>query len=342
MQQTVFDTDGFDLPTAEAPDLDSYDKILVAFSGGKDSIGCVLHLLDSGVSPDRMELWHHEVDGREGSFLFDWPVTPAYCRAFAEAFGIPIYFSWKKGGLVGEMYRENAPTAPTAFETPDGTVQETGGRGPVGTRRKFPAVTASLTTRWCSSYMKISVADAALRNQERFLGLRALFVTGERAEESRQRAQYKPFEPHRSDNRAGRPAARRHIDHWRPVLYWEEKRIWEIIERYRVEPHPAYHLGISRTSCAFCIFGGSKQMRTAREALPGQFEQLANIEVEFDHTMKHGCSLRELTDHAEPYQAAADNPAMLALAASTTFDVPIITDNWSLPAGAYGNSSGPA
>lgn len=65
---------------ANAPDLQAYDRFLVAFSGGKDSICCLLHLLEAGVNPDKIELHHHLVDGREGSTLFDWPCTEDYCR----------------------------------------------------------------------------------------------------------------------------------------------------------------------------------------------------------------------------------------------------------------------
>jgi hypothetical protein len=41
----------------------------VAFSGGKDSVAAVLDLKERGVAMERVELWHHEVDGREGSWL---------------------------------------------------------------------------------------------------------------------------------------------------------------------------------------------------------------------------------------------------------------------------------
>ena len=57
-------------------DPDTYDHVIVAFSGGKDSVACLLHLLDLGVPREKIELWHHDVDGREGSDLMDWPVTP--------------------------------------------------------------------------------------------------------------------------------------------------------------------------------------------------------------------------------------------------------------------------
>lgn len=82
-----------------APDLASYDLIIVAFSGGKDSLACLIHLIEQGVPRERIELWHHEVDGREGSRLMDWPCTPAYCRAVAKAFGVQLYFSWREGGF---------------------------------------------------------------------------------------------------------------------------------------------------------------------------------------------------------------------------------------------------
>ena len=90
-------------PKESEIDLRSYDKIVVAFSGGKDSTACVLYLLESGVPKDKFELWHHIIDGREGSTLMDWPVTEDYCRAFARALDIKIYFNWKVGGFEMEM-----------------------------------------------------------------------------------------------------------------------------------------------------------------------------------------------------------------------------------------------
>lgn len=47
----------------------SFTKIIVACSGGKDSLASLLHLLDIGIPKERIELWHHDVDGREGSTL---------------------------------------------------------------------------------------------------------------------------------------------------------------------------------------------------------------------------------------------------------------------------------
>jgi tRNA(Ile)-lysidine synthase TilS/MesJ len=96
-----------------------YDHYLIMFSGGKDSTACFLHLLSFGIPVSKIELWHHLIDGKEHQFM-DWECTEDYCRKFAEAFHVPIYFSWKQGGFEGEMLRDNTPTKQTYYETPDG------------------------------------------------------------------------------------------------------------------------------------------------------------------------------------------------------------------------------
>ena len=71
-------------------DLTTYDRVIVAFSGGKDSAACLFHLLELGVDRSKIELHHHLVDGedqQEADGLMDWPCTNDYCRKVAEAFG---------------------------------------------------------------------------------------------------------------------------------------------------------------------------------------------------------------------------------------------------------------
>lgn len=87
----------------------TYDKYIVGFSGGKDSTACFLHLLESGVPKEKIELWHHCVDGKDETFM-DWEITEDYCRKFAAAFGVPIYFSWRDGGFLKEMLLKMAVT----------------------------------------------------------------------------------------------------------------------------------------------------------------------------------------------------------------------------------------
>lgn len=319
----------------DAPDLSAYDHFIVAFSGGKDSLACLLHLIEQGVPREKIELWHHDVDGREGSTLMDWPCTRDYCRKIATAFGVPIFFSWKVGGFEREMARDGSPTAPIAFETPDG-LRYAGGKGPIGTRRLFPQVSPDLSVRWCSAYLKIDVGASALRNQERFDRKRTLFVTGERAEESTARSKYKTFEPHRADLRAGRTP--RHVDQWRPVHAWLEARVWEVIGKFRVNPHPAYRLGWGRVSCAACIFGSPNQWASLLAVNPAQFSAVAERERSSGKTIKRKLSIVQTAAVGKPYRMSdADKAAAL----STAFDEPAIVEAWKLPAGAFGESCGP-
>ena len=325
---------------AEQIDLASYDVIVVAFSGGKDSLACLLHLLDLGVSRDRIELWHHDVDGREGSSLMDWRCTRDYCRAVAEAFGVKLYFSWKCGGFEGEMLRSDSATDRTAFETPEG-LRYSGGDSPKrSTRRQFPQMAADLKVRWCSAYLKVDVCATAIRNQARFAGRRTLVVTGERAEESPNRAKYLPFEPYREDNRDGK-RARRLVDQWRPVHAWTEQQVWAVIERHSVNPHPAYRLGWGRVSCAACIFGSVDQWASLRAVSPAQFDRVASYEGEFGKTIKRHLTVVQQADQGRAY---AMSQADAVAATNERFDEPVVlpAGSWRLPAGAYGDSCGPS
>lgn len=324
-----------------APDVLSYDRVAVAFSGGKDSVACVLHLLELGVDPACIELHHHDVDGDAGQFM-DWPVTPAYCRAFAAAFGLPLYFSGKVGGFRGEMDRDSTPTAPTYFETPEGVTRVVGGKGPNGTRGQFPQVAADLKVRWCSAYLKIDVMDRVICNSPRFQQGRTLVITGERAEESTARARYKTFEPHRADSRnAARNA--RHVDHWRPVHAWSERRVWSIIQWWGVVPHVGYQLGWSRLSCIACIFGSPNQWATLRAVFSVIFAKVAQREAKSGKTIQRKASVYELADRGTPYPAALARPDLVEIARGDVWPLPIRVDPaaWTLPAGAFGENAGP-
>ena len=315
----------------------SYDHVLVAFSGGKDSLACLLHLLELGVPRSKIELMHHDVDGREGSTLMDWPCTRAYCRAIAAAFGVPIFFSWKVGGFEREMLRQDTATAPIAFETPDG-LRHAGGTGKPNTRRQFPQVSPDLSVRWCSAYLKIDVCAAAIRGQARFEGKRVLVVTGERAQESAARARYKAFEAHRADLRTGRKA--RLVDAWRPVHAWDERAVWTIIERWLINPHPAYRLGWGRVSCAACIFGSPDQWASLRAVNPRQFAAVAAHEARFGKTIQRKLTVLQNADRGAPYpMLEADVRA--ALAETWTEHVFLTGATWKLPRGAFGDSCGP-
>jgi 3'-phosphoadenosine 5'-phosphosulfate sulfotransferase (PAPS reductase)/FAD synthetase len=328
---------------ANEPDLNSYDRILVAFSGGKDSLACVLHLLDLGLK-DKIELHHHDVDGAGTDHFMDWPCTRPYVMEVAKCLGLPVFFSYKEGGFYREMLRDGNPTAPITFHTTTSAVTR-GGRGPAGTRQKFPQVSADLRVPWCSAYLKIDVLDAVIRGQARFEGARTLVVTGERAEESPNRARYKAFEQHRADARG--PRLRRHVDTWRPILRWLESDVWNIMQDHGIVPHPAYYLGWGRLSCMTCIFGSPNQWASIQAIAPGRLATIEEFEIRFDKTIHRTRSVRQSAAKGKPYPAVLAADDELIRLAMTPADrwlggpLMVPPDAWKLPPGAFGESAGP-
>lgn len=333
--------------TLSTEEYNSYDIIAVAFSGGKDSIAMVLNLIDQEVDMSKVELHHHDIDGREEApdqMLMDWPSTPAYCRAFAREFCLPIYFSWREGGFHRELMRENGYTAPVRFEQPNGLVGSAGGiprkQDKASTRRMFPQVTAALSERWCSASLKIDVMRRLLANDPRFLGKRTLILTGERAQESSARAKYPTFEVHPTLSNAKRTV---HVA--RPVHSWTEEMVWFALEQYRINPHPAYKLGWGRLSCALCIFGGANQWASAQHLFPERVAQVARLEAEFGKTIdRDGVGVLDKASRGKVYAKANYIPwANEARDANWTGRVRMHpAAQWQLPAGAFnGENCGP-
>ncbi len=324
----------------EAPDIDlsMHDVIIVCMSGGKDSIACLLRLIDMGADMSRVELWHHLVDGAEGSTLMDWACMEDYNRQLAGTFGLPLYHSWLMHGMEGEMLKENGYSHPHRIETPDGvvTLERKNTCSKPGTRLRFPQVSASLQTRWCSSVVKIDVGRRALNNQERFLGTKTLFITGERREESSNRARYFQLERHTSDTRDGRKA--RHVDAWRPVLGWSEEQVWDVLQRHGVLAPVPYRLGWNRSSCMTCIFNGPRIWATIAEYFPERARRIADYEDRFGTTISRDrINVLEIAARARPFEI--DDVEALEQAARAEYTLPVLANAstpWSLPAGAFG------
>jgi 3'-phosphoadenosine 5'-phosphosulfate sulfotransferase (PAPS reductase)/FAD synthetase len=329
--------------TVEPLPVTDYDRVLVQWSGGKDSLACILHLLDLGVDPFRIELWHQRIDGAKGDDPWmDWPCTDRYVELVGEHLGLPVLFQYREGGFRGELFRENARPGAIVFERAGMKARLEPMRAEANTRRKFPAPTADLSRRWCSGHLKIDVAARSITNDPTLDGTRerpikVLFVSGERREESPSRARYAEWEEHRTNSRS------RIVHQWRPVIDWPEQDIWAIIRRYGILPHPAYLLGWNRCSCFGCIFSTSDLWSMMREIAPDRFEQLAQAERDLEFTIDPkldlhakanlGCPTRLNIDPT--YRRWALNPAALSLS-DINFAWP---DGW-FPAGAFHGHAG--
>lgn len=165
--------------------LEEYDLVAVLLSGGKDSIACYYKLRELGVPREKIEFWHHDIDGGHPCRRMDWRCTHNYVKSFAEAEDVPLRLSWRVNGFFGELYRIGA-SEPVEWMEPDtgeimrcklssnylkckelkeqSTEEMEELLKQYGYRMKFPAKTGDLSRRWCSAYLKIMVADTVMSN----------------------------------------------------------------------------------------------------------------------------------------------------------------------------------
>lgn len=168
--------------------LEDYDLVVILFSGGKDSTACYYKLLEMGVPKEKIELWHHDIDGGHPSRRMDWRCTQNYVKSFADVEEVPLRVSYRVNGFFGELYRIGASEPIEWIDPETGEImrcklspnyikcqklkeqatedmEETLKK--YGFRMKFPAKSGDLSRRWCSAYLKIAVADSVISNLDR-------------------------------------------------------------------------------------------------------------------------------------------------------------------------------
>lgn len=384
--------------------LEDYDLVVVLLSGGKDSIACYYKLRELGVPKEKMEFWHHDIDGGHPSRRMDWRCTQDYVKAFAQAEGVPLRTSWRINGFFGELYRIGASEPVEWMEPETGEVrqcrlspsylkcQEIKEKAMEdmeeqlkqhGCRMKFPAKTGDLSRRWCSAYLKIMVADTVMSNLSRLdeleqLGgkrhkfpaksgthqgrwcsgnlkaavqdsvtsnlektrndVKILIVSGERRGESAGRSKYNEMEIHRTNATA---KAHRLVHQWRPVIDYSEKDVWEVLKRYRVNPHPCYRAGWNRCSCAMCIFSTPSLFAGIRELYPEDYELLKQDEHILGFTLDNKCDLDRFVGEARSCVYHGDEAAVRSLVTGEfAVDNVYVDGDWMYPAGAFHGAEG--
>lgn len=286
----------------------------------------VLHLLECGVSKDQIHLHHHDVDGG-GKNLWDWGGTTSYCQAFAKAMGLKLFFSYRKGGIDAEMSRCGSGLQDVQYQmTPDSEYITLESKPGNSTRLKFPAISASLQTRWCSSCVKIDVLRRVIPAMYKEGSYTV--CTGERREESANRAKYNEYEPHTCQS------LKRNVIAWRPIIDKSEVWVWDIIKRWKIQPHPCYMLGYSRCSCQICIFGSENIWATNLELSPEKVAYIAQRELEFNFTLYSGVTIYQKSAKGVSF-LDSENANRWGLEALVEFESPIIVENWVQPQGAF-------
>jgi len=347
-QLKLFDISPESPKSVELLPLSEY-QVIVCSSGGKDSVASMLALFEMGVTPEQMQIHHQLVDGdhRTGQLLFDWPVSTAYVTAIADHFNIPLHLAWRDDGLLTEMMRTNARTADVYGLSPEGELTHLPTtKGKYSTRRKWPAITASLSTRYCSAAVKIDVHRRLINNLPEYQGTitepkKLLIVTGERRQESANRAKYLEKEVHACNSKS------RTVHAFRPVIDWDESEVWAIFKRYRLQSNPVYHLGFSRLSCQACVFFSPDHWAMIRYINPELFNRLVILEKELNHTIDAKMDLETKANMGSLNRMPLHDVRLqrwIESALSTEYDKKdlIVEGEWELPAGAFGAGGGPS
>ncbi len=306
-------------------------KILVAFSGGKDSVVMALYLMDLGIPPERIELHHQEVDGK-GEQLFDWATTTQYCQAFADHFGFPIYFSYREGGIVREALKGVAGhpniSGDYFFQTePGGEFQRHKFGGQPKARGMWPSVAMDLSVRWCSAFVKIDVMGTMLRNTKRLQNKDIVVCTGERHLESELRETYTEINPY-----GQKLIKKRKTISWRPILTWSHQEVWDYMKKHNVQPHPAYMLGWGRCSCQTCIYGQKDAWASIMDLNPEKIARIAELEIQMNFTMYDNKTIYDKLENGSSW--VTDKSDYWKKQATENFDAPIVVENWTMPPGA--------
>jgi 3'-phosphoadenosine 5'-phosphosulfate sulfotransferase (PAPS reductase)/FAD synthetase len=307
-------------------------KWIITFSGGKDSIAMYLHVkYNLGIDNSNIELHHHEVDGMENNF-FDWPCTPSYCIAFAKHFDVPLFFSYRKGGIKREILRNNETLQSVFYQQkPNGEYFEVKSQDKerfYSTRNMFPAVSGDLRTRWCSSTVKIDVLSRLIANNPNYKSGDFIICTGERRSESAIRSKYAEVEVYRGASK------KRNAILWRPVIDFSDNQVWELMKLHSIQPHPAYMLGWSRCSCMTCIFNSANTWATLKEINPIAIARIKVLESKIQHTMYHKMDIYGKANAGKSFSVKNDDYEYWKNQALGVFSAPIITNNWTLPLGA--------
>ena len=234
-------------------------KVIVTFSGGKDSLAALLwtreHITKNFTTVFCDTGWEH-------------PLTYEYINRIADKLHLDLVTlkSKKYDGMV-DLARQKK-------------------RWP-STRARF--CTQELKTKPCIDYVLDEVHDNMLMIQ----GIRAA-ESASRAKMQAQCTYFKYyFEPYGYD-KAGKPKKHTYRgkevqafrekfadDLLRPVFDWSAQQVIDYILDAGLEPNPLYRMGYKRVGCWPCVMALQRDILNIARQAPERIEQIAALETEF-------------------------------------------------------------
>lgn len=259
-----------------APDLASYDLILINTSAGKDSAAMLDYVHErarkAGIA-DRLVVLHADLGEME------WPGTPELAHEHASHYGLPfVKVKRRQGDLLSHVEgRGMWPDAQNRYCTSQHK------SGPLLT-----AVTALVSE---INYKRLLPHGGRLSLLKK-LGMRPVRILnamGMRALESPARAK----KPALARDEAA-SNGRRLVERWLPIHDWTLDEVWRRVNKSGLRPHPAYALGMSRASCSLCVLASKKDLVTAARLRPELAADYLRVEQATGHDFRLNLPMREI------------------------------------------------
>lgn len=236
------------------------NHVIVSISGGKDSTILMFHAekMKKEMPNATFHYVHAVID-------IDWHETKGIVEKQCEFFGVTPIF-------VQAIHADGSDKGFISQLLADRVNRKTGEIG----EYMFPDKT---NARWCTSGLKVGPIDKFTRT----LDGNVLVMIGERGEESNDRAKLEAWRPNKELTLAN---GKRTVVKYSPILEMLETEVWETINATEVPVHPCYSWGVSRASCAICIFSSNKEIAIAAEHAPDIVAKYLDAEKQIAHTFK--------------------------------------------------------
>lgn len=231
------------------------NHVVISVSGGKDSAALIQWAVDN-FPKDKLVCVHAKID-------IDWKETVPVVEAQCAHFDLPLTIveaSDKNGDALGFL----------SILTGVRRDRKTG----EAKQNQFP----DMGNRWCTSRLKVGPIDKFVRS----LKGNVLVLIGERREESSQRSKLEAWRPDENNSKSGRTVVK-----FSPILDLTEKQVWDIIKANNIPKHPCYGWGVSRASCAICIFSSNKEIALAAKHAPEIVAKYVEAESKVRHTFRY-------------------------------------------------------
>lgn len=233
------------------------DHVIVSVSGGKDSAALMSWACEM-FPKEKLVAVHAVID-------IDWDETLSIVREQCEFFDLPLVEVQavnKRGDDVGFLDILTSPR----IDRKTGEEKEN--------------MVPDMANRWCTSRLKTGPIDKYART----LSGNVLVLIGERREESSKRAKLEAWRP---DAKNSLKDGTRTVVKYSPILDFLETDVWDIIKTQGIPTHPCYSWGVSRASCAICIFSSDKEIALAAKHAPHIVRDYINAESKINTTFRY-------------------------------------------------------